>query len=104
VVKFIDSIEVDMKTLFPVSMLHAIIVQEIENLGKVSEDLVALLSREYPDGESLARELADLASAERIRKRLTTSRELDALEKSLGKLNLGETYDMKRVNTEIEFF
>ena len=104
IVKFIESIEVDMTTLSPLAMLHAIITQEIENLGKINADLVALLKQDRSDPASFAKSLGDRETVERLRARLTTARELDALEETLQKLGLKNQYDLKRNNTDIELF
>jgi hypothetical protein len=103
-VTFIESIEIDMTTLSPIAMLHAIITQEIENLGKVSDDLLNLIEKHAGNPDDFAAALGDCTTADRLRSRLTTSRELDALGETLRGLGMDEQCDLKRTNTDIELF
>jgi len=104
VFRFIGSLEVDMDTLSPIAMLHAIITQEIENLEKVTVDLLKLFEEKYREPDALAAACEDTESTARLRNRLTTSRELDALDAAIRKIGIQAKTDLKRNNTEIEFF
>lgn len=107
IMTFVDSLQLDMNAFAPLGMLHAIITQEIENLDKVVFDLVSLCAEACPNSKDFVVSATD-AGTERgisiIRKRLTTSRELDALEKALRQSGLAILSDLKRDNVEIEFF
>lgn len=107
VLEFIGSLDVDMTAFAPIGMLHAIITQEIENLGHIVDDLsqegqkvVECIGKNEEGAASPAVKQA----IDMIRARLTTSRELDALEESLKKAGLHAAADLKRNNTVIEFF
>ncbi len=107
VMGFIESLEMDMSAFAPLGMLHAIITQEIENLARVSADLSDICASGCPHADPAGPRPSDpgtAAAVEKIRSRLTTSRELDALEKALRAKGLHGDIDLKRNNTEIEFF
>jgi Methyl-accepting chemotaxis protein len=104
VAEFISRLEGDMSALSPIAMLHVIVTQEIENLGKVVDDLLATISEEFRTPDEIAAKLGPSACVERIRSRLTTSRELDALAKAVGSAVPGTAANMRRSDTEIEFF
>ncbi|MBN1616450.1 MAG: hypothetical protein JW875_03990 [Spirochaetales bacterium] len=107
VLEFISSLDVDMKAFAPIGMLHAIIIQEIENIGKIIGDF-STEGKKLVGIESISDACSDHPSVtkaiELIRSRLTTSRELDALELALEKSGLNVSTDLKRTNTGIEFF
>lgn len=104
IIQFVGGLEGNMNSLFPISMLHAIIIQEVENLDKVSADLLVTLA-EGGDGTLAADGKFDqLSSIERLRKRLTTSRELDALEKVIRDLGLADKINLQRSTNDYEFF
>ncbi|GAB1433424.1 hypothetical protein MASR2M29_20500 [Spirochaetota bacterium] len=107
VMGFVDSLQIDMTAFAPLGMLHAIITQEIENLEKVSSDVMDFCMEACPKGRDFMAKAEDagaLTGIEHIRSRLTTSRELDALEKALKQNSLSVLSDMKRDNVGIEFF
>ncbi len=104
VIDFMESMDVDMKTLSPITMLHAIITQEIENLEHVHNDFVSALETAWNNPSDAAEQFADEAVSERIRKRLTTSRELDALALALEQCGLSSTINLRRNATDIELF
>jgi hypothetical protein len=101
---FIGSLEMDMKALFPLSMLHAIITQEIENTEKCTLDFIRVVKETHGDAEALSRACGPEETVERLRKRLTTSRELEALDSAVRKLGLQGRIDLKRTDTDMEFF
>lgn len=104
VIDFMESMDVDMRTLSPITMLHAIITQEIENLEHVHGDFIDALATAWNNPSDAAEQFADEAVSERIRKRLTTSRELDALALALEQCGLSSTINLRRNATEIELF
>ncbi len=120
VLDFIKSLDMDMTAFAPIGMLHAIITQEIENLGRVASDLtgyrVATAERlengiggvrdvnNVIDENNAARISSEQEAIDAIRARLTTSRELDALESALRESGIASEADLKRTNTVIEFF
>lgn len=107
VMGFIESLEMDMSAFAPLGMLHAIITQEIENLARVSADLSDICASGCSHADPAGPRPSDpgtAAAVDKIRSRLTTSRELDALEKALRAKGLHGDIDLKRNNTEIEFF
>jgi hypothetical protein len=85
-----------MDEMFPVAMIHAVIVQEIENLSRLTGHLF--------DSWGTAGPLSDRDQAETVRGFLTTSRELDALDSALKVVGLAGQIDLKRRNDEVEFF
>ncbi len=101
VAEFIERIDEDMTALSPIAMLHVIVTQEIENLGKVVDDLLETISGEWRSPEELSERLSHAAGIERIRARLTTGRELDALAKAAAGAGVG---DLRRDDRDIEFF
>lgn len=104
VTRFIESLEMDMKALFPLSMLHAIITQEIENTEKVTLDFIDVVRENHGDPAALAHAFGPAQTVERLRKRLTTARELEALNTALRKLGLQDKIDLRRTDTDVEFF
>lgn len=104
IITFIRSLEVDMSTLSPLAVLHTIITQEIENLGKINQDLISLIQNSAHEYDTLKQGLSDGETVTRLRNRLTTSRELDALDKTIQGLNLQGSFNLKRTNTDIELF
>lgn len=104
IMSFADALRIDMDTLTPLAMLHSIITQEIENLDLATRDLVKTVGTLGNDPAALAEALKPETAGERIRSRLTTARELDALEAAMAASGLGGRIDMKRTNTDIEFF
>lgn len=111
VLGFIGSLEMDMTAFAPLGMLHAIIAQEVENLALVGRDLIDLIaassgsdSRPGAACEARPEDAGVRKGIESIRKRLTTSRELDALEAAVKKAGWSGQANLKRTNTEIEFF
>lgn len=106
VLSFIESLDLDMSAFAPLGQLHAIITQEIENLSRVGEDVVqgGLALTRCSNAPELEDEALVREASERIRARLTTSRELDALASSLEAAGFRGLSDMKRNNTDIEFF
>lgn len=107
VMGFIGSLEMDMSAFAPLGMLHAIVTQEIENLELLTSDIVAKCAESCPNKGKTVHKAGDsgvVTGIERLRSRLTTSRELDALEAGLSKAGFFEAQSLKRSNTEIEFF
>jgi hypothetical protein len=104
VTRFIESLEMDMKALFPLSMLHAIITQEIENTEKVTLDFIDVVRENHGDPVALSHAFGPAQTVERLRKRLTTARELEALNTALRKLGLQDKIDLRRTDTDVEFF
>ncbi len=104
VMEFVNALEIDIKTLSPLAMLHSIITQEIENLDLATRDLVAEIRETGADPASLSRALEPERASERIRHRLTTARELDALERAVKQCGLADRIRLQRTNTDIEFF
>ena len=104
VMEFVNALEIDIKTLSPLAMLHSIITQEIENLDLATGDLVAEIRETGADPAALSRALEPEKASERIRQRLTTARELDALERAVAKCGLSDRIRLQRTNTDIEFF
>lgn len=104
VMNFADELRIDMDTLTPLAMLHSIITQEIENLDLATRDLVKTVGERGNDPEALAAAIKPETAGEKIRTRLTTARELDALEAAMAASGLKGRIDMKRTNTDIEFF
>lgn len=104
ILKFIESFEREMTSIFPLAMLHAIIIQEIGNFQNVTTDFLALTSELLGTEEGACREFDPVESIGRIRSRLTTARELDALEQSAKDLGLEGKVDMKREQDDYEMF
>lgn len=104
VAAFADALKIDLDTLSPLAMLHSIVTQEIENLDLAARDLVALVGELGGDPAALAEALEPAPASERIRKRLTTARELDALDSAIRQTGHGDSISLKRTNTDIEFF
>lgn len=106
VLSFIEALQLDMNAFAPLGMLHAIITQEIENLERVVQDFVALASENSSTKTLTQDQIEQLVkqNVDRIRTRLTTSRELHALAKSLDVAGLTHNVDLKQIETEIEFF
>jgi methyl-accepting chemotaxis protein len=104
VARFIESLEMDMKALFPLSMLHAIVTQEIENAEKFTLDFIETVRDNHGDGAALAAACAPERTVERLRRRLTTERELEALASALRTLDLQDKIDLRRTSTDIELF
>ncbi len=104
ILQFIKGLEGNMNDLFPLSMLHAIIIQEVENLDLVTEDFLKMLTELIRNHQGSNVEFRETDSIERFRKRLTTSRELDALEVAIKSLGLAEKIDLQRSNNDFELF
>ncbi len=104
---FIQTVRVKVGNISPVVQLHEITIQEAGNLELVIDDFItdSLDKLKYiqPNQASGSNSRVSETSG-RIRSRLTTSRELDALEKTLSKLNYEGHVDLKRENTKIELF
>jgi len=86
--------------------LHEIISQELENKQLVDQDYFLELQKAL-DTEVvhvLENTQQNIQALERIRKRLTTSRELDALEAAITHMGWGTTVDLRRNNKTIELF
>lgn len=106
VLSFIDALNIDMNAFAPLGMLHAIITQEVENLDRIIQALVKKLykaSSNKPLDEKTKEKLVNKITEE-IRSKLTTARELDALAEGLKISGLDEHLNLKKVETEIEFF
>lgn len=101
VAEFIERLDADMTALSPIAMLHVIVTQEIENLGKVVDDLMATISEDFASPEEISERLSPAIGVERIRARLTTARELDALAKVSAAAGI---QNLRRDNSDIEFF
>ena len=104
ILQFIKEMEGNMNALFPLSMLHAIIIQEVENLDLVTKDFLQLLKNEAQNHSASVMVFKPVTSIERLRKRLTTSRELDALDSAIENLGLGKTVNLKRSTNDFELF
>ena len=104
ILQFIEGLEGNMNDLFPLSMLHSIIIQEVENLDLVTEDFLKMLAELIKNRQEKDFEFRETDSIERFRKRLTTSRELDALEAAIKSLGLAEKIDLQRSNNDFELF
>jgi len=102
---FIDRMSGMMHALSPLAQLHEITVQEMQNLALVQDDYLDDLR----NGLSGARAdggngIADYAAlAERVRLRLTTARELDALQAAASSVGVTDL-DLRRSDKSIEFF
>jgi hypothetical protein len=104
IVQFVNELEGNMNALFPLSMLHAIIIQEVENLDLVTQDFMALANELCEGPMEAGMKFEAAKSVERLRKRLTTSRELDALDGVIRSLGLSEKIDLKRSSSDFELF
>lgn len=104
VMGFVNALEIDLKTLSPMAMLHSIVTQEIENLDLATRDFVSVIRDTGADPAALAKAMEPAKASEKIRHRLTTSRELDALEQAVAKCGLSGSIQLQRTNTDIEFF
>lgn len=105
---FINKLEGSVTNISPIIQLHAITIQEMENLKLVFDDFfnenIAKLkvnsnTEEYLNTAELVKEFSDI-----IRKRLTTSRELDAIIGAFSDVGVVENIDLNRENKDIEFF
>jgi methyl-accepting chemotaxis protein len=104
---FIEMIRLKVTNISPIVQLHEITIQEAENLDLTVTDfmdeagskLSRILESVCPQTEIPVHEMV-----ERIRRRLTTSRELDALEKTVKEFNPSDPVDLKRQNKSIELF
>jgi len=104
IIEYVETVDIDITTLSPITMLHAIITQEIENLEKLCGDFTTLV-QDSCTGNNLETIPTDsFAAVEKVRSRLTTARELSALENALVKLGLSETVSVRKTETNIEFF
>jgi nucleoside-triphosphatase THEP1 len=105
---FIDSIRANIIHINPVVQLHAITVQEMENLRQVMQDFflknMNLLKNKGGNVSGEFNRDTGILLTEVIRKRLTSSRELDSLLETLKTFGLDEAVDLKRTDREIEFF
>lgn len=110
---FTDSLSIDMSAFAPIGILHAVITQEIENLALVQNDLadtalslIGETQEVFQDSyeQKISEDEAIKKGIDLIRKRLTTSRELDALEEALRSAGVDIGFNLQRNNTEIEFF
>lgn len=106
VLLFIEDLQLDMNAFAPIGMLHAIITQEIENLELVVKDFIDSASQNSSTVSLTQSQIEQFVrqNVDRIRTRLTTSRELHALAKSLDAAGLTHNVDLKKIETEIEFF
>lgn len=104
ILKFIDGFEGDMKTIFPMAMLHAIIIQEIENFQKVTMDFLGVMDEIFENRSEVSREFAFKDTLDRVRNRLTTARELDVLEATVKRFGMQGQVDMKRDRDDYELF
>ncbi len=104
VIDYIQTVDIDITTLSPITMLHAIITQEIENLEKIWSDFLVMMQASLDGQAPEAEDRTDNAAVEKIRERLTTSRELDALGKAVIGLGLDGAASIRKTETDIEFF
>ena len=104
ILEFVSGLEGKMNNIFPVAMLLAIIIQEIENLHLVTGDFVLLLRDLFTNPDGMCRDFDPVATVERLRKRLTTARELDALESVVKILGLQGKVDLNRNKNDYEMF
>jgi len=104
VMDFVNALEIDIKTLSPLAMLHSIVTQEIENLDGATRDFVATVRDAGSDPKALAAAMEPGRASTRIRDRLTTARELDALEQAIAACGLAKDIQLQRTNTDVEFF
>lgn len=104
IIQFIAEMDGNMNALFPLSMLHAIIIQEVENLDLVSRDFLFMLKEQAQNTSAQKTVFEPVDGIERLRKRLTTSRELDALESVVVSLGLIEKINLKRSENAFELF
>jgi methyl-accepting chemotaxis protein len=104
---FMEIVTDKVTKISPVLQLHEITVQEIENLNHVVTDFISA-NEEIISKKFIISEKTDLNNArfltETIRKRLTTSRELDSLEKTIDELGYKGSIDLKRKTADIELF
>ena len=103
---FIEVIKVNIKNISPVIQLHEITIQEAENLDLAISDFIdnsLQILNPYITSDTIQTDHASEVIY-RIRNRLTTSRELDALESVVKELNLDSKIDLKRQNNLIELF
>jgi methyl-accepting chemotaxis protein len=105
---FIESINDQIRRISPVVQLHEITIQEIENMQKVIMDFFNKNMLSLKNAEpALADELdtiKGLMLVKEVRKRLTSSHELDALQETLREFKLESHIDLDRTQKEIEFF
>lgn len=108
----ISSLSTSMDTISPVVQLHEITSQEIGNMKLVLEDFagsVCDVYRKQPeskplDSDSSKIEAAAKEIAQTVRKRLTTERELKAMQKGLSKKAPHTTIDLGINTSSIELF
>ncbi len=103
---FIGDLSGKIHKLSPIIQLHEIIIQEIENLRKLQSEFLVEYKNLLPAAtekkiidEKTQSKLIDL-----VRSKLTTSRELDALDAVLKNLDWSTELNLKRNNTKIELF
>lgn len=100
---FVNQLSQTMKAVSPLVQLHEITVQEMQNLSLIQEDFFG----EWEDAANLS--VRDVRTSDlellidRVRQRLTTARELDALESSIRKIG-GPAVDLRRSSQTIELF
>ncbi len=107
-IKLTDNVSGSITKINPVVQLHEITVQEIENLDLAVTDYFDQMIKKIADEGTIPMEndagrIREMAY--KIRERLTTSRELDALEEAIARLRLNGKIDLNRNNSsEIDFF
>lgn len=105
---FIDGIKTNILKINPVVQLHEITVQEMENMRSVMMDyfdrnMEKIRNKKNADLPEIDLQYGSQA-ADAIRKRLTSSRELDSLYLTLRKFGLDEKIALNRTGKVIEFF
>lgn len=104
VIEYVETVDIDITTLSPITMLHAIITQEIENLEKVWSDFGELIQNPDNTDDGTLSYFDETAAIEKIRSKLTTARELSALENTVRTLGLDASVSVRKNETTIEFF
>ncbi len=102
--EFMEGLKFSVLKVNPVIQLHAITIQEMENLAFVIGDFIDNNMKLFGDDIFPFDEISIKKFTEIVRKRLTTSRELDALDASVKKLGVVDGVDLKRSEAAIEFF
>jgi methyl-accepting chemotaxis protein len=104
---FTEILSEKIEKISPVLQIHEITIQEIENLTKIVNDLINdnLNQINKINNQNIEFNEKDiLAFIEKIRNRLTTSREFESLKKAISDKGLKLDIDLKIDTKEIEFF
>lgn len=108
ILKLTANISGSITKINPVVLLHEITVQEIENIDLAIADYfengIESLSALYADDKFVLDKVLLEKITYKIRERLTTSHELDALNSAVSQTGVELNFDLKRDNKDIEFF